>query len=106
MHCLLKNNFFKKNKEKIDAKLQKVKDRKITDKFKNDLKTQQRKMFGKRLVKGVDYVEPVMKAPFDINEEHMTVMTNEERAALDKKLDAARQRSLSPETLWRLEEER
>jgi hypothetical protein len=63
-------------------------------------------MFGKNLVKGVDYVEPVMNAPFDINEEHMTVMTNEERAALDKKLQDARQKSLSPETLWRLEEER
>lgn len=63
-------------------------------------------MYGKRLIKGVDFIEPIHNAPFDISEDHMQVMTNEERAILDKKLALERMRSLSPETLWRIEEER
>ena len=86
--------------------MQKVKDKKITDKFKDNLKAEQRKFFNKRLVKGVDFVEPVHKAPFDISEDHLMVMNNEDRAYLDKRLDEERMRSLSPNTLWRIEEER
>ena len=102
----LKKTKLKKTKEIIDAKLQKVKDKKITDKFKDNLKAEQRKFFNKRLVKGVDFVEPVHKAPFDISEDHLMVMNNEDRAYLDKRLDEERMRSLSPNTLWRIEEER
>jgi len=97
---------FKKTKETIDAKLQKVKDKKVTDKFKDNLKADQRKLFNKRLVKGVDFVEPVHKAPFDISDDHLMVMNNEDRAYLDKRLEEERNRSLSPNTLWRIEEER
>ncbi len=99
-------NMFKKTKETIDAKLQKVKDKKVTDKFKDNLKADQRKLFNKRLVKGVDFVEPVHKAPFDISDDHLMVMNNEDRAYLDKRLEEERNRSLSPNTLWRIEEER
>ncbi len=63
-------------------------------------------MFNKKLVKGVDYVEPVMNAPFDISDEHLMVMTNEERQILDRKLANERMRPISPDTLWRIEEER
>jgi hypothetical protein len=63
-------------------------------------------LFNKKLVKGVDYVEPVMNAPFDISDEHLMVMTNEERQILDRKLANERMRPISPDTLWRIEEER
>ena len=99
-------NSYKKTKEKIDTKLQKVNDKKITDKFKDSLKADQRKLFNKRLIKGVDFVEPVHKAPFDISEDHLMVMNNEDRAYLDKRLEEERMRTLSPNTLWRIEEER
>lgn len=58
------------------------------------------------MLKGVDYTEPVMNAPYDISEDHLKVMTNEERELLDKKLRMERMRSLSPGTLMRIEEER
>jgi hypothetical protein len=60
----------------------------------------------KRLTKGVDFVEPVHKAPFDISEDHIPVMTNEQREYLDKKIAENQMRPLSPDTLWKLEEQR
>ena len=83
-------------------------DYKVVDDFRTNLKAKQRENAFKRLVKGVDYVEPVYKAPFEVNEEHMVVMTNEERAFVDKKLHEQQiaNRSLSPETMWRVEETR
>ncbi|CAF0934971.1 unnamed protein product [Brachionus calyciflorus] len=97
---------YKMEKEKIDFKIQKVNDKIVAEKFKENLRREQRKLLNKRMVKGIDFVEPVMNAPFDINEDHLKVMTNEERAMLDRKLELERMRSLSPETLWRIEEER
>ena len=47
-----------------------------------------------------------MQAPFDISDEHLTVMTNQEREILDMKLANERMRPISPDTLWRIEEER
>jgi hypothetical protein len=70
------------------------------------MKVQQRKLLNKRLIKGVDYVEPIMHAPFDISQEHLTIMTNQEREMLDRKLANERMRPISPDTLWRIEEER
>ena len=78
----------------------------MVDDFRVDLKAKQRKLFNKRLVKGVDYVEPVLKAPFDINDDNLMVMNNEDRAYYDAKLADQRMRPLSPDTLWRIEEER
>lgn len=74
--------------------------------FRDKLKLDQRKMYNKRLVKGVDYVEPVQNAPFDIDQNYLMILSREEREFLDKKLNAERLRSLSPGTLWKLEEER
>lgn len=81
-------------------------DKNEQDKFKDEMRVEQRKLLGKRLVKGKDYIEPARQAPFDISEDHLIVMTKEEREYVDKKLDEERRRALSPETLWRVEEER
>ena len=70
------------------------------------MKAKQRKLFNKRLVKGVDYVETVLKAPFDISDDYLMVMNNEERAYYDAKLADQQMRPLSPDTIWRIEEER
>ena len=98
--------FKKKTKEKIDAKLQKINDKTKVDQFRQQLRNQQRKLYNKRMIKGVDYVEPVYNAPFDISEDHVPVMTNAERELYDKRLEMERVRSLSPNTLLRVEEER
>ncbi len=58
------------------------------------------------MVKGVDFIEPVYKAPFDISEDHVPMMTNTEREYYDKKLEMERMRSFSPNTRLRIEEER
>lgn len=83
-------------------------DFKVVDDFRTGLKSKQRENQYKRLVKGVDYVEPVYKAPFEVNEEHMAVMTNAERSFVDKKLHEQQiaNRSLSPDAMWRVEETR
>ncbi len=78
----------------------------MVDDFRTELKIKQRQNANKRLIKGVDYVEPVYKAPFEISEEHKTVMTNEQREFVDRELAKNQGRSLSPESLWRVEETR
>ena len=90
----------------MDAKLQKINDNKMVDDFRSSMKAKQRQMAYKRLTKGVDFVEPVHKAPFDISEDHLTVMSNEQREFLDKKLAENQMRPLSPDTLWKIEEQR
>jgi hypothetical protein len=76
------------------------------DNFRQQLKVEQRKLSTKRMVKGVDFIEPIYTAPFDISEDHVPVMTNEDRAYYDKKIEMGRVRSLSPKTLMRVEDER
>lgn len=70
------------------------------------MKLNQRKMMHKRLQKGVDFIEPVHKAPFDISEDYLMVMTKKEREWLDQRMEAARNRPVSPHTLARIEDER
>jgi hypothetical protein len=86
--------------------LQKVNDKIKVDEFRQNLRAEQRKFASRRLTKGVDYIEPIYMAPFDISEDHVPIMTNEERAFYDKKIEMERMRSLSPNTLMRVEEER
>ena len=86
--------------------MQKVNDTKLVNDFRDKLKVQQRKLMHKRLQKGVDYIEPARKAPFDISDDYLMVMSKKDREALDKRLEAARNRPLSPETLMRIEDER
>ena len=47
-----------------------------------------------------------MKAPFDISEDYLTVMNNEERDYYDAKIEQYLRQPLSPDTLMRIEEER
>jgi hypothetical protein len=47
-----------------------------------------------------------LKAPYDISENHLIVMTNEQREYVDKALEEQLMRPVSPTTLWQLEEER
>lgn len=63
-------------------------------------------MMHKRMQKGVDYIEPAKKAPFDISEDYLQVMSKREREWLDQRLEAARNRPVSPATLARIEDER
>ena len=86
--------------------MQRENDKIIVDKFKNDLRLKQNKMSRRRLVKGVDYEDAAKMAPFDVSDEHMAIMSNKEREFLDKRLAMERMRALSPETLWKMEEER
>ena len=76
------------------------------DAFRQQLKTEQRRLSSKRMLKGVDFIEPIYTAPFDISEDHVPVMTNEERAYYDRRIEMERVRSLSPNTLMRVEDER
>lgn len=78
----------------------------VTDEFRTKLKAQQRKNQHRRLTKGVDFVEPVKKAPFDISEDHLIVMNKEDREFYDKAIEEQTKQPLSPDTLWQLEEER
>jgi hypothetical protein len=96
----------KKAKEKSDYQIQKVKDQVSVEEFRDEMKEEQRKLAYKRLVKGVDYEEPVRNAPFDIDDDYINIMTKEEREKLDERLLHEKMRSLSPGTLWKIEEER
>lgn len=78
----------------------------MVNEFRDKMKLEQRKLYNKRLIKGVDYTEPVQKAPFDISEDYLMVMSKKDREFLDKRLEAARNKPVSPETLWQIEEER
>lgn len=78
----------------------------MVDDFRTELKKKQRQNAYKRMVKGVDYVEPVYNSPFDVSEEHKQVLTNEQREFVDKEIAKNQNRSLSPETLWKVEETR
>lgn len=97
---------YKKNKETIDNRLQKVKDTIVIDHFRDNLKETQKKLLYKRVVKNVDYVEPVRQAPFDIDENYIEIMNNEERARLDDIMMREQMRAISPDTLMKIEEER
>ena len=76
------------------------------DNFRDKLKVDKRKMLNKRLIKGVDFIDAATKAPFDVSKDHMIVMNNKDREFVDKRLAEERMRRLSPDTLWRIEEER
>jgi hypothetical protein len=95
-----------KKKLIIDSKLQEIKDKAVVDEFRDDLKEKQKKMKYRKMIKGVDYKEPAKLAPFDVDNNHMIVMSSESRARLDQQLKDAQMRPISPETLSRIEEER
>jgi hypothetical protein len=97
---------YKKNKETIDNRLQKFKDTIVIDHFRDNLKETQRKLLHKRMVKNVDYVEPVRQAPFDIDDNYIEIMNNEERARLDDIMMREQMRAISPDTLMKIEDER
>lgn len=99
-------NFEQRNKERIDARLQKVNDQQKVNDFRQKMRNEQRKLAARRMRKGVDYLETVYKAPFDISEDYVPVMTNKEREFYDKQIEIERNRPLSPTTLLRIEDER
>ncbi len=51
-------------------------------------------------------MEPAKVAPFDVDNNHMIIMSSESRARLDQQLKDAQMRPISPDTLARIEEER
>jgi hypothetical protein len=70
------------------------------------MREKQRKMKYKKMIKNVDYMEPAKVAPFDVDNNHMIIMSSESRARLDQQLKDAQMRPISPDTLARIEEER
>jgi hypothetical protein len=80
-------------------------DKKVSDEFKEKLKLEQRKLRNKSLEKGVDYQDVASGAPFGISEEHLITMTNDDWTYYQQLLKQREKRSLSPATMWQIEEE-
>ncbi|XP_052102134.1 leucine-rich repeat-containing protein 27-like isoform X7 [Mytilus californianus] len=95
-------------KEKTDAILQRRKDENVLKEWRHETKIKQQKRQIEIMRTGKkDYVDPVEKAPFDIDENHIKVMSNEERIKQDVKTAHERlRRQLSPASRQRVEEEK
>ncbi|CAC5425933.1 unnamed protein product [Mytilus coruscus] len=95
-------------KEKTDAILQRRKDENVLKEWRHETKIKQQKRQIEIMRTGKkDYVDPVEKAPFDIDENHIKVMSNEERIKQDVKTAHERlRRQLSPASRQKVEEEK
>ncbi|VDI52649.1 leucine-rich repeat-containing protein 27-like isoform X1 [Mytilus edulis] len=95
-------------KEKTDAILQRRKDENVLKEWRHETKIKQQKRQIEIMRSGKkDYTDPVEKAPFDIDENHIKVMSNEERIKQDVKTAHERlRRQLSPASRQKVEEEK
>ena len=91
---------------KIDEELQKVKNRDSLDEWKDDYRSTQQQLRRKRLVKGKDYQEPVVQAPFGIDPHYIPIMNTDQQAMLERAVRYESRRNRSPESALREEEER
>ncbi|XP_067936336.1 leucine-rich repeat-containing protein 27-like isoform X2 [Watersipora subatra] len=95
--------------EKIDAILQRRKDEEKLKRFRDDAKTLQRQKDYEKYMNGgkLDYAEPGKQAPFDIADEDMKMMSNQERIKKGIKEQHERIRKvLSPQALKLMELEK
>ena len=100
--CLISQH----RKIKIDEELQKVKNRESLDEWKDDYRSTQQQLRRKRLVKGKDYQEPVVQAPFGIDPHYIPIMDTDQQAMVERAVRYESRRNRSPESALREEEER
>ncbi|CAF4535537.1 unnamed protein product [Rotaria sp. Silwood1] len=91
---------------KINEELQKVKNKELLHEWKEDYRTNQQKLHRKRLVKGKDYQEAVVQAPFGIDPHYISVMDKDQQEMVEKAIRYESRRNRSPESAMREEEER
>ncbi|KAH9505082.1 hypothetical protein Btru_059469 [Bulinus truncatus] len=98
----------KEFKEKTDAILQRRRDDEMLKNWRDDAKVLQRKKYLQHLTPGTDYKEPAEIAPYDFDKEMMKVLSNEEfkRAELQRGKKLIQERSVSPASRQRMEQEK
>ncbi|OWF51769.1 leucine-rich repeat-containing protein 27-like isoform X3 [Mizuhopecten yessoensis] len=95
-------------REKTDAIIQRRKDEELLKEWRHETKKLQQKRYFDSLRRGTkDFVDPVEKAPFDVDKNHMKMPTNEERIKQDVKNAHERiRRALSPTSRQKIEDEK
>lgn len=95
-------------KEKTDAILQRRKDENVLKEWRTETKKIQQKRQLEIMRTGKkDYVDPVEKAPYDIDNDHIKIMSNEERIKQDvKNAHEKLRRQLSPASRQKIEDEK
>ncbi|XP_060082531.1 leucine-rich repeat-containing protein 27-like [Ylistrum balloti] len=98
----------KELREKTDAIIQRRKDEELLKEWRQETKKLQQKRYFESLRRGTkDFVDPVEKAPFDVDKNHMKLPTNEERIKQDVKNAHERiRRTLSPTSRQKIEDEK
>jgi hypothetical protein len=100
------NDLFKHRNMKINEELQKVKTKELLHEWKEDYRSNQQQLRRKRLIKGKDYQEPVIQAPFGIDPHYLPVMDKNQQEIVEKAIRYESRRNRSPESAMREEEER
>ncbi|CAH1784520.1 unnamed protein product [Owenia fusiformis] len=95
-------------REKQNAIIQRKKDKDLLSGWRDETKQQQRKLQFDAMRKGPpEFLEPVRKAPFDIDQDHIKIPTNEQRIKEEVKATHEKiRRAASPNTIQKLEMER
>ncbi|XP_069139582.1 leucine-rich repeat-containing protein 27-like isoform X2 [Argopecten irradians] len=98
----------KELREKTDAIIQRRKDEELLKEWRQETKKLQQKRYFDSLRRGTkDFVDPVEKAPFDVDKNHMKIPSNEERIKQDVKNAHERiRRTLSPTSRQKIEDEK
>ncbi|CAF1486316.1 unnamed protein product [Rotaria sordida] len=91
---------------KINEELQKVKSKELLYDWKENYRSNQQKLHRKRLIKGKDYQEAVVQAPFGIDPHYISVMDKDQQEMIEKAIRYESRRNRSPESAMREEEER
>ncbi|CAF4242135.1 unnamed protein product, partial [Rotaria sp. Silwood2] len=91
---------------KINEELEKVKSKDLLHDWKEDYRSNQQKLHRKRLVKGKDYQEAVVQAPFGIDPHYISGMDKDQQEMVEKAIRYESRRNRSPESAMREEEER
>ncbi|UJR09247.1 hypothetical protein I4U23_013493 [Adineta vaga] len=91
---------------KITEELEKVKSREFLDEWKDDYRSSQQQLRRKRLVKGKDYPEAVVQAPFGIDPNYIQVMNKDQQEMVERAVKYESRRHRSPESAMQEEENR
>ncbi|XP_074641989.1 leucine-rich repeat-containing protein 27-like [Tubulanus polymorphus] len=94
-------------KEKQDLILQRRRDQEKLDEWRDETKRKQRQKYMQRLKKGTDFEETVKKSPYAIEDEHIKILSNEER--IKREVEEAHEKirhAMSPDTKKKIEEAR
>ncbi|CAF1615067.1 unnamed protein product [Adineta ricciae] len=91
---------------KINEELEKVKSKEYLDEWKEDYRSSQQQLRRKRLVKGRDYPEAVVQAPFGIDPNYIQVMNKDQQEMVERAVKYESRRHRSPESAMQEEENR